>query len=403
MKILVYGNELEFAPVGGPKGYLYGLYNGLKMVDSSDVEISFLHNKDIYKPSALVSYGKNTNNFFAKKIASLFRIYYHHRRLMRIMNSYIEPSVNLDEFDAIHFHATRDFYQCRDKLKNYKGIVILTSHSPQPLSNELIEEASKLELFLFGKEYKSLIEMDRYAFENADIILFPCEGADEAYCHQWSEYEKIKAQRKERYRYLVTGTAPAQVKTDEIDVRKKLGIPQDAFVVSYVGRHNKIKGYDRLKQIGKQFLEKHENAYFVVCGKEQPLTGLRHPRWIEIGWTNEAHSYVNASDVFILPNKETYFDLVTLEVLSTGTYLLISDTGGNRYFKKFNDVGISFFNDEKEALEVLECNYGMSECERQKMKNNNIQLYSRNFTTEIFAKSYVEFYKSLENFRRGLK
>lgn len=396
MRVLVYGNELEFAPVGGPKGYLYGLQNGLKMVDSEDVEIKFLHDENIYKPNALVRYGKNTNNFLAKKIASLFHIYYHHRRLMRIMNSYIEPSVNLDEFDAIHFHATRDFYQCRNSLKSYKGIVILTSHSPQPLSNELIEEASKLELLLFGKEYQSLIEMDRYAFEHANIILFPCEGADEAYCHQWSEYEKIRAQRKERYRYLVTGTTPAQVKTNEIDIRKKLGIPQDAFVVSYVGRHNKIKGYDRLKLIGKQFLEKHENAYFVVAGREQPLTGLCHPRWIEIGWTNEAHSYVNASDVFILPNKETYFDLVTLEVLSTGTCLLISDTGGNRYFKKFKDVGISFFKDEKEALKELESNYNMPESERQRIKKNNINLYNRNFTTEIFAKNYVEFYKSLQ-------
>lgn len=396
MKVLVYYNELEFAPIGGPKGYLYGLQNGLKKVNSEDVEIIFLHDENVQKPRPLVNFGKKTNNFFLRKIASLFHIYYHHKSLMCIMNSQKEPSVNIDEFDAIHFHETKNLYQCRDRLRNYKGIVILTSHSPQPLSNELIEEANGLELLMYGKEYKSLIEMDRYAFENADIILFPCVGADDAYVHQWSEYEKIREKRKERYRYLVTGTTPAQVKTNKKDIRNKLGIPQDAFVVSYVGRHNKIKGYDRLKRIGRQFLERHENAYFVVAGREQPLMGLRHPRWIEIGWTDEAHSYVNASDVFLLPNRETYFDLVTLEVLSIGTYLLISDTGGNRYFKKFKDAGISFFENEQDALEELERNYEMTVDERMKMREHNMQLYNKNFTTEIFAKNYVKFYKSLK-------
>ena len=36
------------------------------------------------------------------------------------------------------------------------------------------------------------------------------------------------------------------------EVLEKYNIPQDAFVISYVGRHNSVKGYDKLKEIGKK-------------------------------------------------------------------------------------------------------------------------------------------------------
>ena len=43
-------------------------------------------------------------------------------------------------------------------------------------------------------------------------------------------------------------------------------------------------------------------------------------------WTNDPHSLINASDMFILPNKETYFDLIMLEVLSMGKIVLATNT-----------------------------------------------------------------------------
>lgn len=393
MNVLIYYNDVVLAPEGGPKGYLYGLKTGLDNMEKENISINFLHDENINKPNALVAYGRSTNNFLAKKIAGIFKIYYHHKRLSNIMKLTIQLPADLNSYDIIHFHSTREFYQCRESLKKFKGITVLTSHSPQPLSNELIEEAGKVERMLFKKEYSSLIEMDRYAFENADFILFPCEDADEAYYHQWQQYGVIKSKRKDSYRYLVTGTTPAQVSMCRNDVRNKLGIPHNAFVISYVGRHNEIKGYDRLKEIGQAFLEKHPDVYILVAGKETPMTGLKHPHWHEVGWTKEPHSYVNASDIFVLPNRETYFDLVLLEVLSVGKRMLISDTGGNRYFKKFEASGIDYFSNNDEALYMLEKNYNMAKEEVKKKEEMNKKIYFDNFTPDEFAKRYIEFYK----------
>ena len=42
-------------------------------------------------------------------------------------------------------------------------------------------------------------------------------------------------------------------KVNREDFRKKYGIPDNAFVISYAGRHNEIKGYADLKRLGELF------------------------------------------------------------------------------------------------------------------------------------------------------
>ena len=54
---------------------------------------------------------------------------------------------------------------------------------------------------------------------------------------------------------------------------------------------------------------------------------------------------VSSSDIFILPNKETYFDLVTLEVMREGTSYSYVQTGGNKFFERYGEeYGIFLYN-----------------------------------------------------------
>ena len=393
-RVLIYVSESSLAPTGGPSGYLYALSQSKNSDSLEDITIDFLPPVE-KKNSKLVEFGKKTKNPILRYFATRIKEKRHYNVIHRILTQKVEAPVNLNDYDLVHFHYTHNMYMLRDQLKEYKGKTILTSHSPQPFAFQLLDEASVREKNQHTKEYQTLIEMDKYAFEHADYILFPCEEADEPYTHEWPYYTKIKEERKEIYRYLVTGTTPAKIKTERKEIRTKLGIPEDAFVISYVGRHNEIKGYDRLKKIGKEFLEKHPDAYILVAGKEEPITGLNHPHWLEVGWTTEPHSYVNASDVFVLPNRETYFDLVMLEVLSTGKISVISNTGGNKYFKRFEDAGLCYFDNEVEAVGQLELVYNLSKEKRNEMEKSNLSIYENYFTTEIFARNYIELYKTL--------
>lgn len=385
-RVLVYRYEENLKPTGGPNGYLYSLKLGIDQIKNEEISIEFLlsnKNQSNFKENA-----KYSDNKIIKYLLNVYRRIKHIKFNLSIIIGKKKIPIDINQYDAIHFHATCDLYFVRKDLSSYKGKVILTSHSPQPLAYEFIESSSPLELKILGKIYKKMLASDKYSFMRSDFIIFPCKYADEPYSRLWPEYEKIKKAKKDSFRYLLTGSIPAKVKRNRIEIRKKYGIPEDAFVISFVGRHNEIKGYDRFIKICELVLKKEKNVYILVAGTIGPLNPPSINRWIEIGWTNDPHSIIAASDTFVLPNKETYFDLVFLEVLSLGIPIIASYTGGNKYFSQYNYKGIKLFQSNDKCIEMLLDNMRFSQDEIKSIKNQNISLYESNFTINTFAKNY---------------
>lgn len=390
-KVLIYLYREKLAPKGGPYGYAYNLEDGLKKNEMhEDLEIHFIEKTTENKLGNSV---KNIKNNKIKKMLDVFRNLYKKSKIL--YGRQHNADVNLNDYDAVHFHSTRMMYEVRDSLKDYRGIVILTSHSPTLLSNEIFDSLSKFEQTYLGWFYKKLIRMDEFSFNRADYLIFPCEEAEEPYYHMWNKYKEIHDLKKGRFKYFPTGTLPKKVKLTNDEVRYKYNIPSNAFVVSYVGRHNEIKGYSDLKKIGEMLLNQRENVYFLIAGKEEPLQGLNHPHWIEVGWTNDPGSIVAAADIFILPNRETYFDLVMLEVLSLGQIVLASKTGGNNYFKKYDKSGIMLYDGNEEAEKIILNLMSYTPEKMQEMRDVNRHIYETDFTTEVFAKRYTELISSI--------
>ena len=90
-----------------------------------------------------------------------------------------------------------------------------------------------------------------------------------------------------------------------------------------------------------------------------------------------------------MPNKETYFDLVMLEVLSLGQIVVASYTGGNKYFAKYENSGIFLYNNNTEAENIISQIIKMSEEKRKELRKKNLELYKAEFTNEAFAKRYI--------------
>lgn len=390
-RILIFHDKESLKPIGGPCGYLNSLNEGLNQIKQDEIVVDFLPyvNNHHFRNNRK----RAINNIFFNCLKPIYRALKHYKFIWNILNTQSSISIDLCQYDLIHFHSTLDLYKTRSQLKKYSGQVILTSHSPEPLSMEIIENGYKFEKSIFYFTYKKLIEMDRFAFNRADYIIFPCSTADEPYLNKWSEYKDIKCKKINGFRYLLTGTISAKVISKRNTIRNKYSIPLNAFVICYVGRHNKIKGFERLKEIGKIILDKYPNVYFLIGGTEFPYKGLKHDRWIEVGWTNEPHSLTNASDIFLLPNLETYFDLILLEVLSIGTPIIASNTGGNKYFK--NENGIRLFESIEDCLYILDEIINFSNAQREEMRVSNIHLYQSNFIPEIFAKNYINLIKTL--------
>lgn len=389
MKVLIYMEQSQLRPVGGPWGYHFNLYR--EITANNDCEIEYLK---IDKGYQKLKKSTNIDNWkFFKGFGKSLKLFVKHFFLE--YGSKHQAIVDLNEYDMVHFHSTLDMYQVRDSLKNYKGKVILTSHSPTLLSKEVYDKLNSFEKTFLSFVYNKLIKFDEYAFDRADYFIFPCEEAEEPYYHCWDKFKEIKEKKKNKFFYVPTGINPCTAKIERNEVRDKYCIPNDAFLLCYVGRHNEIKGYDILKRICAKLLKQFPNLYVIVAGAETPIKRLEHDRWIEVGWTNDPHSIISASDIFVLPNRETYFDLILLEVMSLGKIIVASNTGGNKYFA--NENGVILYSDEDDAVsritELVETDWAI----RQSLEIQQKSLFEKSFVCSVFYSNYKNVYRLIHS------
>lgn len=396
MKILIYMPENNLRPIGGPAGYLYNLYAGLKEIGSSAVDflpsvenkkyvpvLKSVYHKFPYKFKTKIasSYNKISKKFISEERVQE-KVYNNYRKLL-FGNSMLPA--NYKSYDIIHFHTTFELYKEKELLKDYTGKVVLNSHSPQPNHQEY--------MVLFNNHPKrdevlTVLELaDEFAFDRADAIFFPCKYAEEPYFNNWNKYKEIYTRNAHKYQYLLTGIKECNYKVSKAGIRKKYNIPNDAFLICYVGRHNEIKGYDILKRVAEKILSDNKDIYFIISGKEGPLYGINSSHWIETGWTDDPYSIMNASNLFILPNRETYFDLILLEVMSLGIPIIASNTGGNKYFKNQSCKGIQLFNSEQDLEEKII--YAIKN-EGFLNGSSNKEYFEKYFNEKVFANNYLE-------------
>ena len=389
--VLIYMSESSLKPIGGPAGYLFNLRMGLSKLYVQNVEFM---KTETHKSKLKVVFDRLPLAF--RVFYQALKRYFHFHKLFG-PSQHLSP-IDFNKYDYVHFHSTSTMYAVRDSLKKYNGKIILTSHTPKPFHLEIFQDAfTPFERKVFNNKRHNFMRIDEFAFNRADFIIFPCEEAEAPYQNNWENYNNVKKRNLNKYRYLLTGIKPCLAKISREEVLKKYNIPEDAFVLTYVGRHNETKGYDQFKKIGEDLLVENEDAYFLIAGNETPLTGLNHKRWIEVGWTNDPHSLIAASDVFVLPNKETYFDLVMLEVLSLGKVIVASNTGGNQYFSKIKAEGIFLYDTKEEANKIINDIKKLSSQEKDKLEKANKKIFEDHFTMEVFSEQYINIINDLDS------
>lgn len=393
-KILIWVNTAHLSNSGGPAGYLYNIKYALPK--SNDKNIFFL--SDIVN-----NYATNSHNIATqkashsilkklKKYASTIYMWYIKRHKSEYTN------IDFNQFDIIHFHRSIDLSQCGYLLNNYTGKIVLTSHSPQPLCDEILENTFKSKLLI--EIIKPIVRRrELLTWRTANYLLFPVEEAVESY-YAYDKMRKYYENNRNKFIFCPSSIAETILDRKQINIRRDLNIPSEACILCYIGRHNEIKGYDFLKMVGQYLLNTIPNLYIVVGGKEEPLKGLKHNRWIELGWIDYGPELIRQSDVFILPNKSTFFDLVALEVLREGTPLILSYTGGNKHFfpkgKSLSEGIFTYQNgDIQKIVEIIKKIKDSSPTEITYMRERNQKLFKSEFTTSKFLKLYRNLMESL--------
>lgn len=401
MKVLIWDYPFSLKNSGGPSGYLYNIREYLKENNLLNKDIFFL--KDLINQPNIQStkhekYNKTLNYILKLDILKILPALNSYRRIRNHVKKFQSKTfrnINFNEFDAIHFHISFHIDTSKQILKNYKGKKIITTHSPQPLSEEFCtfpQRYNILNKYFLNK----LSTKELNCWKQADYIMFPVKESVNVYFSN-TKLKKYIENNSSKLCFCPTAINKKPIDPEKINIRKNLNIPDDAFILTYIGRHSVIKGYDQLVSIGEKIIDKYPNLHIVVAGNEYPLTGLKHSRWHEIGWINYSHSLIRQSDAFILPNKETYFDIVALEVLREGTPIIMSLTGGNRYFLQFQKKereGIIFYEYENpnhidDIIFELMVNKNQTNLSHLRMANTKL------FNTYFSMQIYVENYKQL--------
>uniref|UniRef100_UPI003561330B glycosyltransferase family 4 protein n=1 Tax=Bacteroides fragilis TaxID=817 RepID=UPI003561330B len=411
MKKALIWDDFPMSNIGGPMGYCYNIHEYLK--DHPTKQITFL--SDLLPERERGTWGNPPMPKSARKLQlhrilrglHLYGIYGKVGDVKNTLKAYlfehyrtgckiIPATLNLNEYDIIHFHWTKHLAIFKRAHPEYKGKTMLTSHSPCPISVEVFSEENWARIFW-------PIEFSRecHTYDEADYIMFPCEGAREPY-EKYGKMKRTFANNNHKFHYNPSAILDLKVDSGKIQKFSELSIPANAFVITYFGRHISVKGYDILKQVGHRLLNKYPHLYFLCAGKGE-IQPLNHPRWIELGFIHNANELMSQSSLYILPNRETYFDLVTLEILRAGIPVILSNTGGNKYFHHFLSeelMGMDFFdiNDIDDLIVKVENVIKQKSVEPAKYmekKVANRNLFINNFTIDKFVERYINLINSL--------
>ena len=121
-------------------------------------------------------------------------------------------------------------------------------------------------------------------------------------------------------------------------IRQKHNISKEAFVIGYVGRVGKEKGFEELMQMYYILMNKHQNIVLLYVGpNEKPETVSKQSLQFfdncdkiiyTGGWVDDTEKYFAAMDVFVFPTYHEGFGSVTIEAEAMGVPVVVSDVPG---------------------------------------------------------------------------
>ena len=124
----------------------------------------------------------------------------------------------------------------------------------------------------------------------------------------------------------------------ERDIRKEMGIPEDAFVFAFVGRIVGDKGVNELVGAFNRINEKNQNTHLLLVGPNEsvqdPISEKtaaiidNNPSIHAMGMQQDVRPFLKASDAFVLPSYREGFGMVLIEAGAMGLPCITTNITG---------------------------------------------------------------------------
>ncbi|PMG99008.1 glycosyltransferase family 4 protein [Vibrio lentus] len=390
MKTLIVIDRPLNPNTGGGAGYLSKLKSALAILGSDEFEV--------FSPSKLLA--PSRLDIFIKNSAILLKFYKCLAAIRLIIKldqpSRFQPSRALssrllkDDFRYVHVHHLLEAIAVRNFIvdNNIDTKIVYTPHDPGPTSFQYESYFASYSPLLASKVKDKMLTLEKEFFSLADAFVFPSQQALFYYT------DEIKDLDEEKVYFVPTGTDPyvPLVSKDEFLLKRALSTNNTYF--SFAGRHNSVKGYDIFKKAASISLKTNRSIGFLIAGSEGPMYSLEDPNWFEEGWTTDPASLVNASEVFVAPNRKGYFDLVILEAMSIGKVVIATKTGGAIDIAKYSKGVILVEPEDPKAMAdaILSLSY-MDKSELNSLGEENYRAYLDNFSIKSFGENYSKVFE----------
>ena len=233
-------------------------------------------------------------------------------------------TVKSNDLIHVHGHPYLSSLLAGKIAKRYGKPLVLTQHNTFIEYNNFFDTVERLNDLVVGKQ----------VLKEADRIIVVSNATKKYVLSLGADPEKIRVLHNgvdlTRFR-PVTGIKE--------EMRKKLGIPQDASVALTVRRLVYKNGIDTLIESAKIAIEKNPKLVFIAVGKGPDFEEIRDKigqlgmqknfRLAGFVSDEELPLYYNAADFFVLPSKSGEgLPLVALEAMACGLPVTATNVGG---------------------------------------------------------------------------
>ena len=184
------------------------------------------------------------------------------------------------------------------------------------------------------------------------------------------------------------------------------GLPEDAFVVCFVGDLTERKGAEDLVRSAPAVLSRNPNAQFMVVGRDAEKAPAIRKRIAQDGLENSIHllgfrddvkNIMAASDVFVLPTLSDPLPLVVQEAMSVGTPVVATLSGGCSDMVVDGETGYLVPVSDPEALADAIVSLMDSPESRIQMGEKGRQRFATEFCQQTYVDEITNIFTTLSN------
>lgn len=319
----------------------------------------------------------------------------------------------------------------KGNILNYQNFVlksdfdIMTNFAAQQWATDalldILEDIKAKKVFvptgfsaLYNNSYKKYFEGMKQWIKQYDVNIF--------LSYKYRDIQFAKKNGVKKNKFIPNGAAEEEflVKTSS-DLRKRLGIPSNHFLILHVGSHTGMKGHRETIEIFQQ--SKIKNSTLLIIGNsfgggcttecmyKSKISMLLPSRFLDdkkiiitsLSRNETVEAYLE-SELFLFPSYIECSPIVLFECMASKTPFLTSDVGNSREILSWSKAGLilptnkdekGFSNVKiKESVAILEKIF-LDKKTRNKMQINGYNAWKNKFTWEKIAKQYESLYKKI--------